>query len=98
MRTERVSSWRLEMCRLVRESCYSLLSGRGDAGIAKVALEVPIENMARWFVRTETVLANMRLALSMVEQNLGYAEAMGRANGSVAVIYDGVTWSRGTLE
>jgi hypothetical protein len=109
MKIERVSSWRLEMCRMVRESCYTMAAdpaavGPGDPlatynrTLATVALEVPIPDMARWFVRTETVLGNMRLAMSMVEQNLEAAEAMAGATGSVEVTYDGVTWERGTLE
>jgi hypothetical protein len=91
--------WRLEMCRLVRESCYTTLAGwETDDPTVLAALEVPVEIMATWFVRTETTLGNMRLAMVMVAQNLETAEAMARATGSIAVTYDGVTWQRGTLE
>ena len=71
---------RLELCRLVREHCYQAVQPvptwiAGPAAdeivrLAQAALEVPIEEMASWFNLSDTVLANLRLAMMMTEQRL----------------------------
>lgn len=66
----------LELVRLVREHCYQMLIENGGwvlldsevVRVAEVALEVPIEEMADWFNMSDTVLANLRLAMTMTEQ------------------------------
>jgi hypothetical protein len=76
---EYVSPERLELCRLVREHCYSALEStlvHPDDGWgvlrAEAALEVPIETMAGWFMMDETMMANLRLAMTMVQDDLVY--------------------------
>lgn len=67
---------RLELCRIVREHCYQALMDNGGwvpenpqvIKLAETALDVPVEEMASWFVMSDTVLANIRLAMAMVEQ------------------------------
>lgn len=68
---------RLELCRIVREHCYQaempMMTVPGDGYIVRLAqatLEVPIETMAAWFMLDETVMANMRLAMTMVQQTM----------------------------
>lgn len=66
---------RLELCRIVREHCYQaempMMTVPGDDYIVRLAqatLETPIETMAAWFMMDETVMANMKLAMTMVQQ------------------------------
>lgn len=88
-----LTEWRLELCRMVREHCYQTDSALPES---ELALEVPVEVMAQWFVRSDTVLGNIRLAMTMVQQNYEAAEAHGRATGARECTYDGVTWRRDT--
>lgn len=81
--TAAISSTRLELCRLVREHCYQIAGIRGTQSgdvylrdLAQAALEVPIDEMADWFVMSDTVLANLRLAMTMTEQRVAYYESL----------------------
>lgn len=68
---------RLGLCRLVREHATQgaelVGNGSGDVYVRELCtrvLEVPVEEMAGWFNMSDTVLANIRLAMAMVEQSM----------------------------
>lgn len=73
---------RLELCRLVREHCSGWVGQPAiplhnwtedelaERRLCEAALDVPIEVMAGWFMMDETVLANIRLAMTMAEQTM----------------------------
>lgn len=68
---------RLELCRIVREHCYQAVAPMAHipqdeivVELAETALDTSIEVMAGWFMMDETVLANIRLAMSMVAESV----------------------------
>lgn len=72
------TSTRLELCRIVREHCYQIVELPAYPAVDEplrttcaAALEVSIETMAGWFMMDETVLANIRLAMTMVGETMG---------------------------
>jgi hypothetical protein len=74
-----ISPSRLEVVRIVREHCAGIVdhplpeSRLGDAAVSELAyaaLDMPIEVMAGWVQLDETVMANIRLVMSMVRERL----------------------------
>jgi hypothetical protein len=68
---------RLELCRIVREHCYQAVVPMPHipqddlvVELAEAALEVPIETLASWVRSSETMMGNIRLVMTMVQQQL----------------------------